>query len=131
MNELTNLEKDILEWFAVAYPEFPLVKQISCCAVTEREETKMGFFASLKVDDGCKRAEKPDGTINFHLNELKLVAPELADGADVILHIGNGLIICLEVLAISDGHPLHLSSYKLEKMKVTYLGDKGSKTNNS
>lgn len=122
--ELTTLEKDILEWFAMTYQEVSLDEQISCCAVSDREETKIGFFTSLKVEAGCKQIVKPDGATDFHLNELKLVAPELTDGADVLLHVRNGQVNCLEALAFTDGHPLHLSNYKLERMMVTYIDDK-------
>jgi len=121
--KLSQLETDILDWFARSYPSIAIQEQILCCEVTEREDTTIGFFTSFKVNENVGQIVSPEGYTSFNLNELKLIAPELTDGADVILHIENGYLDCIEAYAITDGHPLTVSRYELKELDVNIINE--------
>jgi hypothetical protein len=117
--EMTNLERDILNWFKEAYPHPALSEQIEQCWVKHRQETDCGFFTGLSVPESTPLL--PENGDNTFLNECKITSPELQIHAQVMLFISHRKIDFIEVQSIGDGNPNQLSIYRLEKEEVNYI----------
>src|SRR4051794_39111453 len=103
---LTPLERALLDTFASRYQGRALREQVTGAQVIEREQTGSGFFTTLRPSVSTGLVLAKDGARIFHLDDLFIESPQLAHGGDALLHVVDGRIDCLEVIALYDGgHP--------------------------
>ncbi len=119
--ELTPLEQAILLQFVRKYPDIVSADFVANCRVSERDTTSCGFFTTFAPAFPRTSEETGREIERTFLNELKLTASNLTEGADVLLHLTNGKVDFLEVYALGDGHPLGSVQYGFEDMDVNYI----------
>jgi hypothetical protein len=109
----TAAERAILDWFAEHSADAKLRAQIAAATPGEREVTSVGFFTELLLPPESAEAECSLGEGQVALEGCALLAPELDPMANCLLHTRNGKIGSLEVYAVADGHPLHITSFQV------------------
>ena len=93
MNELTKMEKTIMEMFL--HGEHPLLEnlrhQLSQCRIVKREFTGVGFFTDFEVD-----ARLAYGKVNLELSDVHTEFDDVKSGIGFVLFIRDGLLSMLE-----------------------------------
>jgi len=111
----TQLETDILKWYADKAEDKNLIKQLNTVKPKEREISEVGSFVDLKLPPSTK-GEKCQ--VKNPINGPKIKSPHLKDGGSSLLFISNGLISVLEIFSDGDAtFPKELIDYELLDIK--------------
>jgi hypothetical protein len=119
--DLTELEHAILLQFVQKFPDLVFEGFVSTCQVTERDRTSCGFFTTFFRETQPPVTEENKENEFVLLNELRMTASNLTEGADVLLILKYGQVDYLEVKSIGDGNPLDAKAYGFEDMSVNYI----------
>jgi hypothetical protein len=117
----TPVEKAVLRWFATHTADSNLQAQIAAAVPGKREETPIGFFTQLVLPSDFDVAGAPADGSQIALQGCALLAPELDPCATCLLHIEGGRVASLEVYAVADGHPLRVSTFRVEGEEDNYV----------
>jgi hypothetical protein len=109
----TPVEGAILTWFATHSADARLQAQIAAAAPGVRDRTPIGFFTELILPPQLNGQEFAAAESQIALEGCGLFAPELDPFATCVLHTQGGRIVSLEVYAVSEGHPLSVSSFEV------------------
>ena len=94
MNELSRLEKAVLNWVSENSDNSALTAQIATATLIEREWTKVGFHIGITVDSNCSAVE-----LSFPISGPHIESPEIELGACSLIWGKNGYINGIEPAA--------------------------------
>ncbi|MGL6162378.1 hypothetical protein [Microbulbifer sp.] len=107
---MSELEKAILEWIDKTAPEFYLCNFIPSLEVRKREITDIGFLTYFNMHSvGSRLSSQSSGNVPGPYIET----PDLAGGADSLIHIRDGQIEFLEVYALEDENANRINNFEL------------------
>ena len=107
--DLTQLEKDILEWFASKSDSAALKEQCASASVLSREHTGVGLFVQLSCPASCKLAD-----FGCAPNAPQISSSQLPLGASVDLWLESGRLSHLEFVSFGESQfPQASFPYKL------------------
>lgn len=107
---MSELEKAILDWIDKAAPEFYLCNLIPLLEIRKREITDIGFFTYFNMSSIDSRLSS-QGSGNVPGPYIE--SPDLAGGADSLIHIRDGKVEFLEVYALEDRNANNINNFKL------------------
>lgn len=101
---LTDFHKAALT-FMLSHPDDKeLNRQIPYLSLADVEHTGIGCFYSYQISQLATLEIKSEQDFIID-GGMTLYANELPDGASMVLYVENGIIDCLEVLAIDSQYP--------------------------
>jgi hypothetical protein len=110
MNEMTNLERDVLDMLLAGDDRTlqALRKQLPSCAVQKRENTGVGFFTYFDTGDS-----DPVDSINLRFGDVIGDIEGLQEGAGFVLYVEKGRLTMLEGYSYGEQWPESIVKYKL------------------
>lgn len=121
----TDLERDVLQWFADELDDPALRQQLAAVTVTAREYTGAGFHVRLAVAEGVPSLPDHGGEIlipsmgisvlepTFDDDGPRIESPELESGGSAVLWRGEAVVLRLELFGYGSHFPERLVEYSI------------------